>query len=133
VNNVNNERTEASNKPGQQVGNEAKDSSQQFPNEAHNFKDKGKNGFLDCNGNESEKTVDEEEDDLIGGLGQRAQRRAMQCVRTWSTLERRIASPLTSKRTPVTMLLRAMLISTSTRALMSATAQTRISLTSSRR
>ena len=56
---------------GQQGADEAKDSSQQIPNEAHNFEHKGKNSFLDGTGNDLEETLDEEEDDLIDRLSQR--------------------------------------------------------------
>ena len=70
MDNVSNEGSKSGNNSGQQGGNEAKDSSQQIRNEAHDFDHKGKNAFLDCSGNDSEETFEEEEDNLMGGLGQ---------------------------------------------------------------
>ena len=71
-NKVNNMEAEGDNNSGQQGGDEAKDGLDQFPNEAHDFDHKRKNAFLDSSANESEETVEEEEDDLMGGLGQPA-------------------------------------------------------------
>lgn len=72
VNNVNDKGAEGDNNSGQQGGDEAKDGLDQFPNEAHDFDHKRKNAFLDSSANESEETVEEEEDNLINRSSQRA-------------------------------------------------------------